>query len=314
MFAPFIVPPKFQTITLAPLNRRNSGFNVVPAPIAGPVGMTATATAHATDSYGNDQTLSGGTWSTDSPSIMTVNSSGGVHGVAPGQVNLNDAFTNVIVVQGNYCHSDTMPNCQTANPVASGPGTVVWVTLSLRTTGSASLDDSARDQYSSRIGTYGLGTLFSTGINTHAWRTGVEIVGTVSPSNFTGTIILQRRIDASRTYNVSTLTSSTDLFPDTSDPTLEDSNPQSGGSNGIVYDLDAPSLANGTSNPVNTLLRVRTNFREWATLNGVPVSYDFLWFSRISVIKTNSGDALSSDVPGDNVAGTGTTNVSWNLQ
>jgi hypothetical protein len=65
---------------------------------------------------------------------------------------------------------------------------------------------------------------------------------------------------------------------------------------------------------VGTIVRVRTNFREWATLNGARVSVDMLWFSRISVIKTSTGDALQNDVSGDNVVGTGSTNLTWNLQ
>jgi len=252
-------------------------------------------------------------WSSSATSVGTV-SAGLVHGANVGSLDILANDPN----EPDYTHTCYGGNPDGYCPLGTGvssqsPGTVVWVTLSLRATGTASTDDAARDQYSSSIGTYGLGTIFSTGVNTHAWRTGVEVVGTVSPSNFTGTIILQRQVDATRTYNVSTLISSAGPFSDTSDPSLRDDNPQSGGSNGIVYDLDAPSLSTGSS-PINTLLRVRTNFRQWATLNGVPVSYDFLWFSRISVIKTNSGDTLATDVSSDNVAGTGSTNLSWNLQ
>ncbi len=103
-------------------------------------------------------------------------------------------------------------------------------------------------------------------------------------------------------------------FDDTSPNDVRDDDPQSGGSGGKVYDLDAPGVGGGF--PVGTILRIRTNFRQWATLSsgGNRLSADLQWFSRVSIIKTSGNDALQSDVGGDNVAGTGTTNLSWNLQ
>lgn len=110
------------------------------------------------------------------------------------------------------------------------------------------------------------------------------------------------------------------ICPDTSDSTLRDDDPQSGSSGGKVYDLDAPALGSSGAAPVNTILRVRTNFRQWATvrssdgLSDVRVSADKTWFSRISITKTGSGDVLRTDVSGDNVAGNGATALTWNLQ
>jgi hypothetical protein len=88
---------------------------------------------------------------------------------------------------------------------------------------------------------------------------------------------------------------------------------------GKVYDLDAPGIGNGASNPVGTILRVRTNFHQWATIvinnADVRVSPDYQWFSRLSVIKQQDGtDNLQQDVSGDNTAGQGTTKLTWNLQ
>jgi hypothetical protein len=280
-----------------------------PDPVAAPVGSSQQATAQATLSDGStaDETSSA-SWSSQNTSIATVQG---------GLVNRVGAGSTIIAADFQAPNNDLSIECPSACNL--GPETpsvpAVWVTLSLRSSLTTSGDDSATGQYVTTIGTNNLGTLFSTGIGRHLWRTAVEIVGTVSPSNFTGTIILQRKIDGTCTYNVSTLISPcAGTTPDTSDLTLEDNDPQSGGSAGIVYDLDAPGLGTTSSDPVNTLLRVRTNFREWATLNGVPISYDFLWCSRISVIKSSSGDRLATDVAGDNTSCTGTTSLSWNLQ
>ncbi len=83
---------------------------------------------------------------------------------------------------------------------------------------------------------------------------------------------------------------------------------------GKVYDVDAPGTGNVPADPVNTIARLRANFRQWAISGSQKVSDDMNWFSRISVIKTANGDVLSNEIAGDNVAGIGTTNLSWNLQ
>ncbi len=140
------------------------------------------------------------------------------------------------------------------------------------------------------------------------------------PSNFGGTIVLKRqRVQSLRyadTTQGSTLVESLPSADDTSDPSLRDDNPQSGGSAGKVYDLDAPGLGSGSTNPIGMIQRRRTNFTEWATVDGMTtrVSSDFTWFSRISIIKTASGDQLRTDVTGDNLAGVGVSPVTWNLQ
>jgi len=104
-----------------------NGYNnwIILPDLIGPIGWTATASAHATDSYGNDQTLSGGSWSSTNSGIMSVGSYGGVQGISAGQVSIDDFIPNVIVFQGNFCVSDSMPdNCPQANITPSGPGTV----------------------------------------------------------------------------------------------------------------------------------------------------------------------------------------------
>jgi len=106
--------------------------------------------------------------------------------------------------------------------------------------------------------------------------------------------------------------------PDDSSQDFRDDDPQSGGSNGKVYDLDAPGVGTVSSDPTGTIRRKRANYRQWATLGvdgpKVSGSTDLLWFSRVSVVKVGSSDQLRSDVSGDNTAGTGSTKLSWNLQ
>jgi hypothetical protein len=47
--------------------------------------------------------------------------------------------------------------------------------------------------------------------------------------------------------------------------------------------------------------------------DGKKASDDLFWFSRISIVRTTGTDAISNDVTGDNVAGTGSTALTWNL-
>jgi hypothetical protein len=138
----------------------------------------------------------------------------------------------------------------------------------------------------------------------------------ILPSNYAGVIVLHRLQLDNRTYLGNNLTQSNSNTPDDSDPIYRDDNPQSGGSNGKVYDLDAPRLGSTPSDPTGTVWRARSNFRQWATLgaSGAKVSSDFGWFSRLSVIKIGSSDQLRTDVTNDNIAGSGTTKLTWNLQ
>ena len=44
------------------------------------------------------------------------------------------------------------------------------------------------------------------------------------------------------------------------------------------------------------------------------VSDDLEWFSRLSIFTDPFGDLKNNDAMSDNVAGTGTTQTTWNLQ
>jgi hypothetical protein len=197
--------------------------------------------------------------------------------------------------------------------------TVIKVTLSLRTgQGQAtSADNAGRTNYITCVGQDSLETFLQSGAcMPHVWSTAVEVIGTVLPSNYAGVIVLHRLQLDNRTYLGNNLTQSNSNTPDDSDPIYRDDNPQSGGSNGKVYDLDAPRLGSTPSDPTGTVWRARSNFRQWATLgaSGAKVSSDFGWFSRLSVIKIGSSDQLRTDVTNDNIAGSGTTKLTWNLQ
>ncbi len=194
--------------------------------------------------------------------------------------------------------------------------TVISVSLLLRTAGSVSVDNGGGTTYLTVLGTTSLGTFMSTGTGNRWWRTGVEIVGVVTPSGFSSPIRIEREVILSKRYTGTTLVETLGPFPDTTlDPTLRDDDPQSGGSAGKVYDLDAPALNILSSEPIGTIYRRRVNFRQWATLNGVRVSADMFWFSRQSIIKI-SDVAIDriDDVTADNIAGLGSTTQTWNLQ
>lgn len=105
--------------------------------------------------------------------------------------------------------------------------------------------------------------------------------------------------------------------PGTSPPPSRDNAPQSGASNGKVYDLDAPGPVNVF--PAGTLRRFRGNFSEYAVLddarNNVVASTQFPWFARVSCA-TATPDidpriiSIVNDIPADNTANQGTTPLS----
>jgi hypothetical protein len=193
--------------------------------------------------------------------------------------------------------------------------TVVQVTLSIRTNGTVSNDNIGGIQYNTVLGTLNLGTFQSSGTGNQLWRNGVELVGTISPSSYTGAVRLSRKIVGGHTYNGSANYLPAPVGDDTSDVTLRDDDPQSGGSGGKVYDLDAPGVAPSAAHPVGTILRMRVNFAQYAeSPQGYRLSPDFAWYHRISVKKTATGNVLDTTIAGDNKASAGMTNTTWNLQ
>jgi hypothetical protein len=196
---------------------------------------------------------------------------------------------------------------------------VLWVTLQLRTSGTVSSDNSAKNAIKSAMGTLALGTLRSTGATAaKIWRNTVEIMGTVSPLNFKGKIKMPRyRILSQYYYNNAlqlTRTAGLDDLPGAD--VLRDFDPKP---KGHVFDFDGPGIDfSGVVSNTGDTRRQRVNFQQYATYEEKgqtkKASGDLFWYARISIIKTATGDALATDVPGDNQAATGSTPLTWNLQ
>ena len=163
------------------------------------------------------------------------------------------------------------------------------------------------------LGTYNLGPIITTG-TLQGCSIGFETVGTITPSNYTGNVIIHRTIVNQGVYVNST--SQTGLPPgtdDTSYSVYRDDDPQSGGSAGKVYDLDAPGRNPNTVD--GKAYRYRSNFYAYAALpDGTIISPNYNFYVRLSCTKTSSGYQFVNDIPGDNQIGLNTTPITWNLQ
>lgn len=223
--------------------------------------------------------------------------------------------------------------------LAEQPFSIVWVTLDIRTENivgrkveKISNDNRAKSVLQQFFNTDELGVRFINGSpkkEKHAWSTIVELTGKVMPSDYTGEIVLQRILKEKKTYTDMKLESTETNKPDTSEQDALDTDPQSGESKGIVYDVDAPGLVllPTPNNRFGTIVRQRRNFVEFATTpdlvnpNGsfVIVSDVLPWFNRISVIKTQNStnefnNEIERSIPGDNQAGTGSTKTTADLK
>jgi hypothetical protein len=259
------------------------------------------------DSSGN-QYAAWGTWSSSNTSVATVagqNSEyGSVTGVSPGVATIYaEGFGSVY--NSDYCAYD--PFCpDNTNFQGSGPGTVVVATISITSSGTAATDNSARDAYKSLVGTYNLGAFVATG---GFCSIGYQASGMLTPSSYTGAVNLVRT-KGGVVYAGSTGQTVQTTYPtgsnDTSMPQYEDTNPHSGGSNGVVYDLDAP----GVSPAVSQVGRIRYNFFENAQLpDGTYVANEVGFYVRVSCNWGSAGNSFRNDVAGDNVLGLGTANA-----
>jgi hypothetical protein len=196
---------------------------------------------------------------------------------------------------------------------------VLWVVVQLRNAGTVSDDNSAKNAIKSAIGTLSLATLRSTGTTAdQIWRNTVEIMGTVSPSNFKGKIKMPRYRILSQYYynNVLQLTRQPGLDDLPGADVLRDFDPKP---KGRVFDYDGPGIGfGGVTSATGDTRRQRVNFQQYATYEEKgqtkKASDDLLWYARISIIKTAAGDALATDVAGDNQAAQGATALTWNLQ
>lgn len=249
-------------------------------------------------------------------------------GTGSAKFDVNNSTTLTVTQSGNVKLKGVTPSSVLDNmrirasangmTIATETFTVVQVTFSIRTGGSSvvSMDNSARSYYNAQLGTFNLNTYKSSGAApAQIWRTGVEVVATVTPSSYSGLVIQERQVVAFKRFDgTNALQQSGGPFPDPGDPGLRDDDPQSNASGGKTYDLDAPGL-NLSTFPIGTTLRMRTNFIQWArSAQGYKLSADFSWYSRLSVTKTALGEVLQTSVANDNKAGAGTTILTWNLQ
>jgi hypothetical protein len=189
---------------------------------------------------------------------------------------------------------------------------LVSVAISQRTSGNVSNDNSAKNAYQTAEGSTALGPFIGLS-STKGCFVGFETVGTVYPSTYTGQIISHRTTIQDKTYTGSTFTGGLTNDGDTSEAAGRDDDPQSGGSGGKVYDLDAPGPV-----PIATgnILRYRGNFSTFAsTPDGTVLSYGYNFWVRSSCTKTSGGVVqFVNDVPGDNQIGSGSAALTWNLQ
>jgi hypothetical protein len=261
----------------------------------------------------------GDTWTVDDTSVVTISGfedSADVTAVGAGSANVIGHWD---VYTYTFQHNLDGPYCDTSSEVTAptAPVGIFSVVLALRSFGSVSTDNTALSTYSSTYGTTSLGGFFSMGTGDNVWREGVEITGTVIPSSFTGAVVIHRKIIALRLYidNDSTPYQTLINQDDTSLAEFRDADPQSGGSAGRVYDVDAPGLGTGSGAPVGSIVRIRVNFYQYTTAGGITLPQSTLyWYLRQSIIKTSSGDQLLNDISGDNTVGIGSTALTWNLQ
>jgi hypothetical protein len=211
--------------------------------------------------------------------------------------------------------------------------TVLLINLEVRTSGPISADNDKKFTYQSVIGKDFLDTYPSSGtLSPIRFATGVEIVGVIQPSNFTGLIGINRIVDEARLFkNGVEVISAHDINkPDSSFSQLRDDDPQSNSSGGKVYDLDAPGANIVSAGSADTIIRLRQNFHQFAVVDfqtdgatgkiipgtGAIVSAPVLWSSAVSVIVRPDGSAdfeRTFDIFGDNRADKKHINLTNNL-
>lgn len=202
---------------------------------------------------------------------------------------------------------------------------VVKVTISLSSSGDLSTDNSAKDRYHNLIGPL-LGRNIQHTTTPNGCVVGVELVGNVMPTDWTGKIEMRRKRLGARVYHGQNGTArDRDREPtgvETSDPLNRDDDPQSNGSNGKVYDFDAPGA--GAVDP-GEIERLRLNLHEYAVFSGEPTNStkelgSLDWYARTSCQVLTSGPELAGfvddpqRVPGDNQAAPGSTRLTWDLK
>lgn len=190
---------------------------------------------------------------------------------------------------------------------------IVWVEIALRhgSQSSISPDNGARQNFINLTGTDKLGFM----IHSLSGALGVEFRGSVSPSDRTEPLRFERLVLGAKYYLRGGLRYELGYSSDTSEPEFRDDLPRSNGSNGQIYDLDAPGvgLYNDIPGEVDT---ARVNFMQWVYMEvgtqTVRVSPYLNWYLRINV----SPDAalnyhLDNRFVGDNIISVGQTTLGY---
>ena len=213
-----------------------------------------------------------------------------------------------------YKGMDARGYCKNYQQTINGTVNVPTATLSQRTSGSVSSDDSALQAYNTAEGTISLGAIIGTGSPVQGCFIGNEVIGAITPNTYTGNIVLHRWVLADAYYNnQSPIPGGVTNQDDTSQPGLRDDDPQSGGSAGKVYDLDAPGI--NVHNADGITYRYRGNFYAYATLpDGTRISPYYNYYVRVSCVRTASGYHFDNTLSGDNQIQGGTTLTTWNFK
>jgi len=196
--------------------------------------------------------------------------------------------------------------------------TVLWVTITgkFSTTDNITNGNSAKGNYLEQ--TVPSRTTLGTGQFWDRMGSGVEFVGTVSPSDFTQSILMERDGEGRGYKGLDGQSSDWTLSPDypnvppgsdTSFSNWRDDDPQSGGSGGKIYDSDDPGIFTKYNDVANYIRRSRFNFKAFATFNGTRCASFYNWYCKASykkVAASATGTATSTSS-----ASLTDTNQSW---
>jgi hypothetical protein len=292
------------TITASVVDSQGNPLTTNTIPIHITLSVSGTGSATFSDGSTDKQITAGGTLQ-----INGVTASGASNNISVG------AVVHAADTSGVYTTDQTVATTSTL--------TVVSVTLSLQITGTVPTDNSAALQflYSTASSTLGSITYYftSNGTTRYACAEAYQITGTVSPSDYAGQISLRRNVTYVAFNGDGTNQFASSSGDDTSNPALLDSLPQSGGSAGKVYDLDAPAANVDVADSTGTIVRLRSNFQEYAvigsnTSTAVVSQSNLAFYAREScVMPANGIPTFSNSISGDNQVGSGSTPLTWDL-
>ena len=101
-----------------------SNFGITPNPIYCPVGETMPCSTNTTDC--NGWPVMPSSWGSSDTSVMTVDGSGVVTGVAPGSAAISAYYGNLIEYTGQFCGG---PYCPSGTPAPSAQGSVYSISI-----------------------------------------------------------------------------------------------------------------------------------------------------------------------------------------